>query len=181
MSSQAISRNYAQAFFSAAHDADKLQHVRKDVDLLIECFKSGSTFFGQLSSPGFSQVDRLNILSKALGNHVSDLTRNFLSLIVQHKRQNLLLQILEEFNVVADKKQNLLKATLTSACQLDSGQKHKLQQSLQQKTGCILDIEFRVDPKLLAGFILVYGETMFDCSTVSTLNRFRETLKSLGT
>lgn len=176
MSSNAIIRNYAQAFLSAVEDCGKLEQVRKDVNLLRECLRAGESFFNRLCSPGFSQADRLNIMSKMLGDQVMDITRNYVFLIMKHRRHNLLLQILDEFNELADGKQRLLKATLTSACHLDTTQKKKLQNSLQRKTGCILDIEYRVDPKLLAGFVLVYGETMFDCSTANALNQLRRTL-----
>jgi F-type H+-transporting ATPase subunit delta len=118
-------------------------------------------------------------VEKALGDHVSELTRNFLFLIVHHRRQNLLSLILDELDNLVNIKRQVLKASLTSARQLSKDQQLKMHQMLQKRTGCTFDIQFRTDPKLLAGFVLVYGETMYDCSTIGALNRFRDTLKSL--
>lgn len=179
MSNQAIAHNYAQAFFNAGQDAGVLELIREDVRLLKECVYTGASLLSRLSSPGFSQADRLKIMEKALGEHVSGLTRNFLLLIVHHRRQNLLPIILDELDNIINKNRQVLKASLTSARQLSSNQQQKMHQILQKRTGCTFDIQFRIDPKLLAGFVLVYEEKMYDCSTIGALNRFRDTLKSL--
>jgi len=180
MNNQAIARNYAQAFFSAALDSGKLEQIRDDLDLLRSCIESGEALIEQLSSPGFSKADRLKIIQKAIGDHLSELTRNFLFLIVNRGRQHLLSCILEELNSIIEKSQKIQLATLTSARQLTDVQQQKLQLMLQKKTGNSFRIQFRTDPKLLAGFVLVYGETMYDCSTISALNGLRDNLKSLS-
>lgn len=173
MSIHLITSNWAQAFFHAAHDAGKLEQVRKDVSLLKDFLGSGEPLLIRLSSPKFSPADRVNILKKALGTHVTDLTLNFLILVSTHKRQNLLLRIVDEFFLVDSQNQKILKATLTSARELETSQKHKLQKELERKNGCTLDIQYKIDPKLLAGFVLVYEDKMYDCSTKGALNRLK--------
>ncbi|NLP02986.1 MAG: ATP synthase F1 subunit delta [Fibrobacter sp.] len=176
MSIQLIVRNWALAFFQAAQDTGKLEQVRKDVTLLKDFLRSGEPLLMQLSSPKFSPADRSDILKKALGTHVTDLTLNFLILVSTHKRQKLLPEILDEFFMVNNQSQKILKATLTSAKELDTSQRQKLQKELEKKNGCTFDIEYKIDPKLLAGFVLVYEDKMLDCSTKGALNRLKRIL-----
>lgn len=173
MSIQLIVRNWALAFFHAAQDAGKLEQVRKDVTLLKDLLSSGEPLLMQLSSPKFSPANRSDILKKALGAHITDLSLNFLILVSTHKRQNLLPRIIEDFFLINSQSQKILKATLTSAREIDTSQKQKLQKELEQKNGCTLDIQYKIDPKLLAGFVLVYEDRMYDCSTKSALNRLK--------
>jgi F-type H+-transporting ATPase subunit delta len=173
MSTQLIVRNWALAFFKAAQDAGKLEQTGKDVSFLKDFIKSGEPLLMQLSSPKFSPADQSNILKKALSTHITYLTLNFLILVLKYKRQNLLLKILEEFSLINNCNQKILKATLTSARELNSSQKNRLQNELQKKTGCTLDIQYKIDPRLLAGFVLVYEDKMFDCSTKGALNRLK--------
>jgi F-type H+-transporting ATPase subunit delta len=177
MSTELIVRNWAQAFFNAAQDTGKLDAAQKDLALLTQVLKSEAAFLVQLSSPRLSLTDRSNILKKALSAHISDLSMNFLNLVIKYKRQNLLLKMLEEFSLINSQHQKILKATLTSATELDASQKSKLQDELQRKTGCTPDIQYRIDPRLLAGFILVYEDKMYDCSTKSALGRLKRILE----
>lgn len=176
MSTKLIVLNWAQAFFNAAQDTGKLDAAQKDVALLKQVLKSEEALLVQLSSPKLSLTDRSNILKKALSEHITDLTLSFLVLVIKYRRQNLLLRILEEFSLINSQNQKILKATLTSAKELDTSQKSKLQNELQKKTGCTPDIQYRIDPKLLAGFVLVYEDKMYDCSTKGALGRLKRLL-----
>ncbi len=176
MSTELIVRNWAQAFYNAALDTGKLDAALKDTALLTQVLKSEETFLIQLSSPRLSLTVRSNILKKALSAHITDFTLNFLNLVLKYRRQNLLLRILEEFSLINNQNQKILKATLTSAIELDTSQKSRLQNELQKKTGYTLDIQYSIDPKLLAGFVLVYEDKMYDCSTKGALNRLRRML-----
>lgn len=176
MSTELIVRNWAQAFFNAAQDTGKLDAALKDAALLTQVLKSEEAFLIQLSSPKLSLTDRSNILKKALSAHITDLTLNFLILVIKYRRQNLLLRILEEFSLVNNQNQKILNATLTSAKELNASQKNRLQDELQKKTGCTLDIQYRIDPRLLAGFVLVCEDKMYDCSTKGALNRLKRIL-----
>lgn len=179
MSNRAIAHNYAQAFFEAALDTGMVDTVISDVKLIKACLTAAESFLSRLNSPGISQTARLKIMETAFGNSISEISRNFLFLVLKHNRQNLFIQIFDEFESIVDKSRNKLNAKVTSAQQLSSDQQQKIKKMLQQKTGYTFDIQFRTDPKLLAGFVLVYGEKMYDCSTASALNRFRDTLKSI--
>lgn len=177
MSTQLIVRNWALAFFNAVQDSGKLDSALKDAALLTQVLKSEKTLLIQLSSPKLSLSDRSNILKKALSAHITDLTLNFLNLVLKYRRLNLLLEILEEFLLVNSQNQKILKATLTSAKELNSSQKKRLIDEMQRKTGCTLDIQYRIDPGLLAGFVLVYEDKMYDCSTKGALNRLKRMLE----
>ncbi len=176
MSTELIVRNWAQAFFSAAQDSGKLEKILKDVALLTQVLKSEEPILIQLSSPRLSLRDRSNILKKALGTHITDFTLNFLILVLRYGRQNLLLKILDEFILANSQNQKIFNATVSSAKELSSAQKRKMQNELEKKTGHTFDIEFRIDPQLIAGFVLVYEDKMYDCSTKSALNKLRRTL-----
>jgi F-type H+-transporting ATPase subunit delta len=176
MSTQLIARNWALAFFNAARDTGKLDAALKDAALLTQVLKSEETLLIQLSSPKLSLADRSNILKNALSAHISDLTLNFLNLVLKYRRLNLLLEILEEFFLVNSQNQKILKATLTSAKELNSSQKKRLQDEMQRKTGCTFDIQYKIDPRLLAGFVLIYEDKMYDCSTKGALNRLKRML-----
>ncbi|NLE02579.1 MAG: ATP synthase F1 subunit delta [Fibrobacter sp.] len=179
MSQQTIAHNYALALFEASQDAGISELIREETLFLYDSFKSAMSLIDHLASPGFSQEKRLRIMERALGDTVSEMTRNFILLILKHRRQNLLLLILEELDKIFDQNKRIIRAKLTSAVELDSIQRQNLQSKLEKKTGCTLDIEYEIDPGLIAGFTLVYGDTMFDCSTASALNKFSNTLKSL--
>src|SRR5947209_4114747 len=67
-------------------------------------------------------------------------------------------------------------AVVRAAQQPTSAELEELQRTLEKKTGRNVEVEVRVDPSLLGGFVAKIGSDVYDASVAGKINKFRESL-----
>lgn len=103
-------------------------------------------------------------MSQIFTGKVSSLTVNFLSLLAENNRLNILDDILFSFKDDINKLQNIVPAVITSVIELDLEQKKKLVEKLQNKIKAEITPEFRLDKAILGGLVIKINDTVIDLS-----------------
>jgi len=118
--------------------------------------------------------DLLNKVGDALKLDTS--IRNFLSLLIERNRLDLLGEITSTYERFLDEKLGIVQAHVTSALALDSAQQGAVTAKLQALTGKKVKMRVSVDPALIGGFIAEVGGTIYDGSIRQQLQTFRNSL-----
>ena len=119
---------------------------------------------------------------KALVNKIGDSLgldtpiRNFLGLLIERNRLDLLNEISATYEKFLDEKQGVIRARVTSALELDSRQRDEVAARLQAVTGKKVRMEVFVDPTLIGGLVAQVGSTIYDGSIRQQLQAFRNNL-----
>jgi F-type H+-transporting ATPase subunit delta len=100
-----------------------------------------------------------------------------LRLLLEKRRETDFNAIREEFVRLRREHGNVLYALVTSAKPLDPAMTDRLIAKLREKTGKTVEADFRVDPTLLGGIRVAYGNYVLDGSVRGSLNRVRDILK----
>ena len=79
----------------------------------------------------------------------------------------------EEFEKQYNLKNNIQRATVTTAVPLDPKLREEFSRMVSAKTGGTVDLDEKVDPSLIGGFVLTIGDTQIDDSIKSSLQRLR--------
>jgi F-type H+-transporting ATPase subunit delta len=124
-----------------------------------------------------SVENRKELLSK-LGDALSldSPIRNFLGLLIERNRLDLLNEIVATYETLLDEKLGVVHARVTSALELDAAQRDQVSARLHALTGKKVRMETSVDPSLIGGLVAQVGSTIYDGSIRQQLQTFRNNL-----
>lgn len=95
---------------------------------------------------------------------ISTLIRNFVYVIVDHRRVAVFEDIREAFDQQLDERLGFARAEVTSAVALNAAQSASLETELSKLTGKRMRLRFDVDPALIGGVVAHIGSTVYDGS-----------------
>jgi F-type H+-transporting ATPase subunit delta len=173
----AVASRYARAFAdvvmapgSQLQPADAVAQLRA-VEGLMEL---SSDLRHALSSPAVRAAHKRAVISRfaeELG--LSRLTRNFLFVLIDHRRIAILSQVREAFETEIDQRTGFARGEVLSAQPLDQQQTAALEAGLAQLTGKQIRARFDVDPSLIGGVLARIGSIVYDGSIRGQLDKLR--------
>jgi F-type H+-transporting ATPase subunit delta len=95
---------------------------------------------------------------------LSRITRNFLFVLVDHRRIPALSGIIHDLEEVLDQRLGYARAEVSSAAELTDAQQAALNAQLERLTGKRLRLRFAIDPALIGGAVARIGSTVYDGS-----------------
>ena len=130
-----------------------------------------------LLSPAINKNRKAAVISKLsdeMGLH--RLIRNFLLVVVSHRRTKDLAGIRQEFEAEVDRRLGWMPADIASAQELSPQQKQELERTLGEKLGKFIRANYQVDPDLLAGVRVRVASKEYDASLRAKLEGMRQKL-----
>jgi F-type H+-transporting ATPase subunit delta len=100
--------------------------------------------------------------------------RNFLAVVIDHRRANDLSVIVRQVEQEINDRMGFAEAQITSARSLGDAEKKNLEQQVQRMTGKNLRARYAQDASLLGGAVVRVGSTIYDGSIQGQLKRLRE-------
>ena len=130
-----------------------------------------------LASPAVSVEAKHAVIEKIMARlGASKIIRNFLFVIVDHRRTQLIPEVIAAFHQVIRQRQGVAEAEVSSAVELSAAQKKELAATLTRLTGKKIEAKYALDPALLGGAVVRIGDTIYDGSLRSRLNEMRARL-----
>ncbi|CAA2994436.1 ATP synthase delta chain, chloroplastic [Olea europaea subsp. europaea] len=152
--------SYAVALADVAKSNNTLEQTSADMEKIEKIFYDPGVldFF---TNPTINEEKKIAIVdeiakSSSLQPHVV----NFLNILVDMKRIELIKDILKEFELVYNKLTNTELAIVTSVVKLESQHLSQIAKEVQKLTGAKnVRIKTVIDPSLVAGFTIRYGNS----------------------
>jgi F-type H+-transporting ATPase subunit delta len=117
----------------------------------------------------------LDALASRLG--VSRYVRNFAALLVDNRRIAAIPEIARQFALELDERLGFAQADITTARDLDDGERSVLVARIERLTGRKVRAQYGRDPKLLGGAVVRLGSTVYDGSVRGQLQRLKEHIR----
>jgi F-type H+-transporting ATPase subunit delta len=102
--------------------------------------------------------------------------RNFIYVLIDHRRIPELSAIREAFEMTVDEQMGFVRADITSAQPLSDAQRGVLESQLNRLTGKRVRMQFGTDTALIGGLIARIGSTVYDGSVRGQLETLRRRL-----
>lgn len=174
-----LTQRYAAALADVAAERKIGDVVRRDLDAFAEAFSSVADLRNALESPALNAEVKRQVIEKLAAAMKLDVSvRNFIFLLVDHRRTELLPEIQQAFREELNARLGIAEAEVTSARELSAGEKKELTSVLEQRTGKKVEARFQIDGALLAGAVVRLGSTIYDGSVRDQLKRLREQLET---
>jgi len=167
---------YAKALLDVLYPASAelgLEQLVKFSSLL-----SSETQMRQLFENPTIAAERRKEVFKGIADSLSyeSYVRNFINLLMERNRLDLLADIIVAYEKLLDEKLGIVRARVTSAGPLDAAQQRDIAARLEQVTGKHVRVELSVDPTLIGGVVARVGSTIYDGSIRQQLQVFKQRL-----
>ena len=177
MSNSAISIRYAKALLAIAKEQNQVEPYAEELAAVASVMKEQDLLRLLLDSPTFAVEKKNAIMSEvAEAMKLSDGMKTFLGLLVEKGRIGQLPMIAENYRRFADDLSGIVRATLTSAHDLDQKTNEAIRQGLEKQTGKQVVLNLQVDPGLIGGVKAEMGGKLFDGSVKTQLKQIADTL-----
>jgi F-type H+-transporting ATPase subunit delta len=159
-----IAQKYARALFDSAMAEEKLPVVAEGMRFLVALREEDPAFLEFLVSPEVLTEHKVEFIRKVFGPRLDPMIVNFLFLLVDKGRIDLLPGICRGLIRLVEEHQGLLRAEVVTAHGLEAGEEKRLKEELDRITGKNVILEKRIDPSLIGGVIVHLGDRIIDRS-----------------
>jgi F-type H+-transporting ATPase subunit delta len=173
MNNSKISVRYAKAFFLSAREAKLLEKVVEDVKLLSFSFQVKG-FREFLESPIIKASEKKKMVKEVFAKVITNLTNNFLDLIITNNRESYLEAIIRNFTALYREHNGIKGANLRVPFKVSDEYKKRFIAILEESFDAKIELEEIVDEELIGGFILKVDDKQLDASVKTSLGRIRK-------
>ncbi len=174
---KSASLRYANALADIALAQGAAEPTSKQLHEFGAAFAQSAELRTFLASPAVSVEAKHAVMEKIAARvGASKVIRNFLFVLADHRRTNLIPEVIAAFNEVIRQRQGVAETEVFSAIELSAGQKKEMAATLTKLTGKKIEAKYALDPALLGGAVVRIGDTIYDGSLRSRLNEMRTRL-----
>ncbi len=171
-----VTNTYARAFADVVFDrgldpAKTLREVRS----LAELVGSSRELREVWETPSITAEQKRGVLDAIVGREGLSLeVRNFVAVLIDHRRINFLQEIVKQFELELDQRLGFVEVQVTTARELDSDERGSLESEVSKLTGKKIRANYARESSLLGGAVIRVGSTIYDGSVDGQLEKIRE-------
>lgn len=178
MLSPKLASRYSNSLFILSKEKSKLDNVYNDMVLISDSIKGSKELALMLKSPIITSDKKESILTLIFAGKLSEITSSFIQLLVKKGREKQLSEIAMAFINFYYTERNIAIATLTSAAPLGNDSIEKIKNLLLSIDGNkSVQLETKVNPALVGGFVLKYGDKLLDYSIQRKLHLIKKEIQ----
>lgn len=176
----AVASHYANALADAVFKPNSGLSPKDAVEQFREIeriFSESKVLERALLSPAVKRPRKEAVIVRIaddLGLH--RLIKNFLLVIVSHRRTSQLSLMRREFEAVVDERLGWVPAEITSAKELSAQEREEVERALGTKLGKFIRAHYTIDPNLLAGVRARVASKEYDATLRGSLEQLRQRL-----
>ena len=171
------SRPYAEAIFDIAKEEQNLDAWVSDLSIVVSAMQEEEVKI-LINTPDLSQRNKAEIFTSLFEGEISKKVSNFVLVIGQANRINLLESVLESFKRLVALEKNQKNVIVASSYSLEQDQLDKIQTALQKRTGSEINISTHLDKSLIGGIKISYEDQVIDLSLKNKLEALKAQLRN---
>ncbi|MHA6258997.1 F0F1 ATP synthase subunit delta [Sporosarcina sp. CAU 1771] len=176
MSKSVVAKRYAQALFQLAQKNEQTSSVQEELLEVKKVFENNKEIEQLLVNPSLTSTKKKELLS-VLFKDANPLIQNTLFVLLDEKRINETVNVIDEFNSLAYDSVGVAEAKVYSTQLLSDDEKSAISSAFAAKVGKLsLRIENVIDPSLIGGIRLQIGNRIYDSSLSGKLERLKKDL-----
>lgn len=168
------SKIYASALVGL--DIDK-NVIINDLSQVLEVFGQSEDLRSILSNSSVNFGKKKEILSEIFRGKIDEKIVNFLFILTEKNKINLLAQILESFEQVSAENSGISVVEIISAIELNESYKQRIIQKLEAKLSKKVEPVWDIEPEIIGGLIFKIGDSVIDSSLRNKIENFSKVMK----
>lgn len=167
---------YAKSMFDASKEDDSLKLVYEELNLVKETIDSNPRLMQVFNHPLLSKNEKKDIIKNIYEKSLSNLTMNFLYVLIDAKRFEMVSSIIDEFNNLYDIENNVLNGTIITKNKLSDEEINRYEEKLTASLKSHVKLNNVLDETILGGAIVKIGDKLIDSTLKGQLNKLRKEL-----
>lgn len=165
---------YARSLFDLASERGELEQVSADMQLVDKTIRENRELEVVLRSPVIKPDKKEAIFSAIFDGKLSTTTSAFFNLLIKKRREGVVVEIARQFVILYLANNEIEEAVLTTAAPISDEFRAKIKGLIEKQTGhSKIELEERVDSKIIGGFVLRFGDRQIDTSLERELELLR--------
>jgi len=165
-------RRYARAVFELAQGERDVEAWTQRLAQLREILDDEKVA-AVLTNPTIPGERRMELVSST---SLDPETTNLAKLLIEAGRVEEIDAIADEFGRLADEAAGRVRATVTTAVELEGRDRDRVAAELSKRLGKDVTMTVEVDPRILGGLKVQYGDRLIDASVATRLQQLRRRL-----
>jgi F-type H+-transporting ATPase subunit delta len=174
-STLAIARVYSDAFLNAAGE-NAAEGIEELTSLLEDILATTPQFESMLITGLSNRDEKLGFIDRVIAPHSSEFFANYLRVLAQHDRLDLLKEILATARLELEKRNGQQRVQVVSAKSLDEATMARVKERVAAAFSFEPIIEPQTDPGLIGGIVIRVGNSVYDGSVRSWLKQLAKTM-----
>ena len=170
-----VASTYAEALYEAAAEGDVVPAVAQDLDDFLSAMEVSPELHDALVNPEID-TPRKRAVVNALGAEAQPLVRNFLLVLIDRGRMSELPEITRAFAARVAQAEDILAVEAITAVPLPDDLRERIVERIQEQSGRRVWLEERLDPEVVGGLVLNFGDVVVDASVRNRLDGLRRAL-----
>jgi F-type H+-transporting ATPase subunit delta len=173
-----LAKRYAKALFAVGQEEGKSESFRETLNELGDFLEKYPEAIDAMTNLLYPMDVKEKVMTKLISELQADgFMANFLNLVVQKKRADILPEIASEFQALTDAEQNVSRGTLIAATKISGDLQAKVQTTLENITGKKVILTTEIDPSIIGGIVAKVGDLVMDGSIKTQLAGLNESIK----
>ncbi|MDD3814751.1 MAG: F0F1 ATP synthase subunit delta [Desulfocapsaceae bacterium] len=173
-----LARRYAKALFAVGKEEGKFEEYNETLQGVAGLYVSLPQVADALTNPLYPLDTRQKVMVGMIASMgVEKIMANFLNLLVEKKRADILPEVAEEYQSMVDNEKNVSHGSVVSAIELSDALQDKVRAALEKLTGKKVELTTSVDPSIIGGIIAKVGDLELDGSIRTQLASLKDSIK----
>lgn len=177
----AVASRYANALadvVTAGASPARPENVLAELRAFEGVLRGSAELQNALTTPAVPAARKRAVVARIGGLlNLSQVSRNFLFVLVDHRRIADFSNVLQSLEVILDERMGFARAEVTVARELTEPQRAALDTELERLSGKRVRARYGVDPALIGGVVARIGSTVYDGSVRGQLNSMARKLE----
>lgn len=180
MIEKTLARRYAAALLKVTDAEGSTEEVEQFLAALKQAYLSQKELRGILAQPRIPRAVKKGLLHKIFEGKAKKSFIDFLDLLVDKNRQDLLPDIADSFDALSDASEGVVRVKVRSWRPLTDAQRKGIQDGLQKVAIRKVILEEAVDASIKGGILCYAGDRVIDGSVAYKLKTLGEKLAERG-
>ena len=172
-----VSRVYAAALYRSAEKENQVEPVLDELEGVVrDIFDVDGGLELFFSSASIGRDRKGEVIRSAFEGRVSGVLRQFLDVLNEHDRLDMLRSVAAAYRTLYDKKTRRVVVHVTSAVALLDDERARVVEQVKNTSHMEPTLQETVDPDLLGGIIIRINDWVYDASVRTRLQAIRQQL-----
>ncbi|WP_062052053.1 F0F1 ATP synthase subunit delta [Bacillus sp. JCM 19034] len=177
MSNLTVANRYADAIFKVASEKNIINEINQELQVVKQVIESTPEFIQYVNHPKVNKEQKQAFIKETFGQALSESNISLLNLLIERKRIDVLIPLIQTFKKLALEAQNKAEALVYSAKALTNEDAKQISELFAKKIGKKeLEVKNVVDPELIGGLKIRIGDRIYDGSVKAQLDRMQRQL-----
>ena len=177
MAETKVAKRYAKSLIDLAIEQNIVDEISRDMESVLNTIRMNRQLALFFKSPIIHTDKKDAVLKAVFEGRIHKMILTFFNIITRKKREYYIEDITAAFIELYKEYRNIQSAVLITAVKADEAVKKEMLALIAKTTSNTIELKEKIDPSIIGGFILRWGDRQVDTSVTRKLHELRHNFR----